>query len=128
MRPNAFRIEFVLDAFKSFYSLTNCLRRLRREKKPGNAIDNCFSRGALSKSQDRSAAGLGLERDDPKILLRREYEASCFLPGHDDVIGLGAMRGLLESIFGPLGVQPFASQISCLRTNRRFCEFPLQSL
>ena len=33
------------------------------------------------------------------------------LPGHDDVIGLGAVRGVLESIFGPLGVQPFASQI-----------------
>jgi proton-dependent oligopeptide transporter, POT family len=33
------------------------------------------------------------------------------LPGHDDVIGLGALRGVLESVFGPLGVQPFASQI-----------------
>jgi POT family proton-dependent oligopeptide transporter len=33
------------------------------------------------------------------------------LPGHDAVIGLGAVRGVLESIFGPLGVQPFASQI-----------------
>ena len=33
------------------------------------------------------------------------------LPGHDDVIGLGALRGVLESAFGPLGVQPFASQI-----------------
>jgi proton-dependent oligopeptide transporter, POT family len=33
------------------------------------------------------------------------------LPGHDDVIGLGAVRDVLERIFGPLGVQPFASQI-----------------
>ena len=38
------------------------------------------------------------------------------LPGHDDVIGLGAVRGVLESIFGPLGVQPFASQIYGLYT------------
>jgi POT family proton-dependent oligopeptide transporter len=28
------------------------------------------------------------------------------LPGHDNVIGLGAVRGVLESVFGPLGVQP----------------------
>jgi len=33
------------------------------------------------------------------------------LPGHNDVIGLGAVRGVLESMFGPRGVQPFASQI-----------------
>ena len=32
------------------------------------------------------------------------------LPGHNDVIRLGAVRGVLESMFGPLGVQPFASQ------------------
>jgi POT family proton-dependent oligopeptide transporter len=38
------------------------------------------------------------------------------LPGHDDVIGIGAVRGLLERIFGPLGVQPFASQIYGLYT------------
>jgi len=38
------------------------------------------------------------------------------LPGHDDVIGLGVVRGALESIFGPLGVQPFASQIYGLYT------------
>ena len=38
------------------------------------------------------------------------------LPGHDDVIGLGAVRGVLESMFGPLGVQPFASQIYGLYT------------
>jgi len=38
------------------------------------------------------------------------------VPGHDDVIGLGAVRGVLESIFGPLGVQPFASQIYGLYT------------
>ena len=38
------------------------------------------------------------------------------LPGHDAVIGLGAVRGVLESIFGPLGVQPFASQIYGLYT------------
>jgi proton-dependent oligopeptide transporter, POT family len=37
-------------------------------------------------------------------------------PGHDDVIGLGAVRGLLESIFGPLGIQPFASQVYGLYT------------
>jgi len=37
------------------------------------------------------------------------------LPGHDGVIGLGTVRGVLESIFGPLGVQPFASQISLYR-------------
>ena len=33
------------------------------------------------------------------------------LPGHDDVIGLCAFRSALESLFGPLGVQPFASEI-----------------
>jgi proton-dependent oligopeptide transporter, POT family len=38
------------------------------------------------------------------------------LPGHDDVVGLGAVRGVLESMFGPLGVQPFASQIYGLYT------------
>ena len=38
------------------------------------------------------------------------------LPGHDDVIGLGHVRGVLESMFGPLGVQPFASQIYGLYT------------
>jgi POT family proton-dependent oligopeptide transporter len=38
-------------------------------------------------------------------------------PGHaDDVIGLGALRALLEGMFGPLGVQPFASQIYGLYT------------
>ena len=48
------------------------------------------------------------------------------LPGHNDVIGLGGVRGVLESMFGPLGVQPFASQIygprarsSCRRRRRR---------
>lgn len=25
-------------------------------------------------------------------------------PGHNDVVGLGAVRGVLESMFGPLGV------------------------
>jgi proton-dependent oligopeptide transporter, POT family len=38
------------------------------------------------------------------------------LPGHDDVIGLSAARSVMESIFGPLGVQPFASQIYGLYT------------
>jgi proton-dependent oligopeptide transporter, POT family len=38
------------------------------------------------------------------------------LPGHDHVIGLGAIRGVLESMFGSLGVQPFASQIYGLYT------------
>jgi proton-dependent oligopeptide transporter, POT family len=38
------------------------------------------------------------------------------LPGHEDVIGLSAARGVIESIFGPLGVQPFASQIYGLYT------------
>ena len=37
------------------------------------------------------------------------------LPGHEDVVGPGALRGLLETLFGPLGVQPFASQIYGLR-------------
>jgi proton-dependent oligopeptide transporter, POT family len=38
-------------------------------------------------------------------------------PGHaDNVIGLGALRSLLEGMFGPLGVQPFASQIYGLYT------------
>src|SRR6202047_119950 len=37
-------------------------------------------------------------------------------PGRDDVISLGAVRGVLESMFGPLGVQPFASQIYGLYT------------
>jgi dipeptide/tripeptide permease len=38
------------------------------------------------------------------------------LPGHGDVIGLGTVRGVLESMFGPLNVQPFASQIYGLYT------------
>jgi proton-dependent oligopeptide transporter, POT family len=39
------------------------------------------------------------------------YMVKYLLPGHDDVIVLGAVRGVVESMFGPLGVQPFASQI-----------------
>ncbi len=39
------------------------------------------------------------------------------LPGHaDSVIGLAALRSTLEALFGPLGVQPFASQIYGLYT------------
>jgi proton-dependent oligopeptide transporter, POT family len=38
------------------------------------------------------------------------------LPGQGGAIGLGAIRGVLESLFGPLGVQPFASQIYGLYT------------
>src|SRR5436190_4123038 len=39
------------------------------------------------------------------------------LPGHvENVIGLAALIHLLESIFGPLGVQPFASQVYGLYT------------
>jgi hypothetical protein len=38
------------------------------------------------------------------------------LPGHGGVIGLGAVRDVLESIFGPLGLQHFASQIYGLYT------------
>lgn len=38
------------------------------------------------------------------------------LPGHEDVFGLTALRGVLESLFGPLGVQPFASQVYGLYT------------
>jgi POT family proton-dependent oligopeptide transporter len=38
------------------------------------------------------------------------------LPGHDEVIGLGAVRGVLEGMFGPLGAQHFASQIYGLYT------------
>ena len=38
------------------------------------------------------------------------------LPGHDDVIGLGTLHRVLESFFGPLGMQPFASQIYGLYT------------
>jgi hypothetical protein len=41
------------------------------------------------------------------------------LPGHDDVIGLGAVRGVLESIFGPLGngrpVQSLLKAAPCLK-------------
>jgi proton-dependent oligopeptide transporter, POT family len=38
-------------------------------------------------------------------------------PGHaENVIGLGALRSLLEGMFGPLGVQPFSSQIYGLYT------------
>src|SRR3981081_1791659 len=34
------------------------------------------------------------------------------LPGHaENVIGLGALRSALESISGPLDMQPFSSQI-----------------
>jgi POT family proton-dependent oligopeptide transporter len=39
------------------------------------------------------------------------------LPDHaDGVIGLAALRGALESVSGPLGVQPFASQVYGLYT------------
>jgi len=39
------------------------------------------------------------------------------LPGHaDNVIGLGALRYLFESMLGPLGVQPFSSHIYGLYT------------
>ncbi len=38
------------------------------------------------------------------------------VPGHEGVIGLSAARGVIESIFGPLGAQPFASQIYGLYT------------
>ena len=39
------------------------------------------------------------------------------LPGHvENVIGLSALKYLLESIFGPIGVQPFASQVYGLYT------------
>src|SRR5471030_2123086 len=34
----------------------------------------------------------------------------------DGVIGLGMLRATLESMFGPLGTQPFASQIYGLYT------------
>jgi proton-dependent oligopeptide transporter, POT family len=44
------------------------------------------------------------------------YGMRALLVGHDDVIGLGVVRGVLESMFGPLGVQPFASQIYGLYT------------
>ena len=38
------------------------------------------------------------------------------LPGHADVIGITTLRNTLEGIFGPLGVQPFASHIYGLYT------------
>src|SRR5215469_2241182 len=39
------------------------------------------------------------------------------LPGHSEqVIGLATLRGVLEGVFGPLGTQPFASQIYGLYT------------
>jgi POT family proton-dependent oligopeptide transporter len=39
------------------------------------------------------------------------------LPGHaENVIGLAALRSLLESVFGPLGAQPFSSHIYGLYT------------
>src|SRR5437773_5818450 len=39
------------------------------------------------------------------------------LPGHADaVIGLASLRALLESMFGPLGTQPFSSHIYGLYT------------
>jgi POT family proton-dependent oligopeptide transporter len=46
------------------------------------------------------------------------YMVKYLLPAgqNDDVIGLGVMRSALESLFGPLGVQPFASQIYGLYT------------
>jgi POT family proton-dependent oligopeptide transporter len=50
------------------------------------------------------------------LFLLRNARAALLLPGHNDVIGLGAVRGVLESLFGPLGVQPFASQIYGLYT------------
>src|SRR5262245_56678719 len=41
-----------------------------------------------------------------------------FLPGQtEQVIGLAATRQALEALFGPLGVQPFASQIYGLYTS-----------
>jgi proton-dependent oligopeptide transporter, POT family len=51
-----------------------------------------------------------------RALLMLYMVKHLLLAGHDDVIGLGAVRGVLESIFGPLGVQPFASQIYGLYT------------
>src|SRR5512140_2966275 len=40
------------------------------------------------------------------------YMIKYLLPGPADrVIGLATLRAALESIFGPLGAQPFASQI-----------------
>jgi POT family proton-dependent oligopeptide transporter len=48
------------------------------------------------------------------ILYMTKYLLS---PGRaDGVIGLDALRGALEGMFGPLGVQPFASQIYGLYT------------
>ena len=38
------------------------------------------------------------------------------LPGHADVIGMTTLRNTLEGMFGPLGVQPFASHIYGLYT------------
>ena len=38
------------------------------------------------------------------------------LPGHADVIGITTLRNTLEGMFGPLGVQPFASHIYGLYT------------
>jgi proton-dependent oligopeptide transporter, POT family len=61
-----------------------------------------------------------LARPATQAKLQRLQQAQdakyLLLPGHDDVIGLGAVRGVLESMFGPLGVQPFASQIYGLYT------------
>ncbi len=51
-----------------------------------------------------------------RALLVRYMVKYLLLPGHDDVIGLGVLRGVLENMFGPLGVQPFASQIYGLYT------------
>ena len=51
-----------------------------------------------------------------RALLVLYMEKYLLLPGHGDVVGLSTLRGVLESMFGPLGAQPFASQIYGLYT------------
>src|SRR6478736_10245464 len=51
-----------------------------------------------------------------RALLVLYMEKYLLLPGHGDVAGLSTLRGVLESMFGPLGPQPFASQIYGLYT------------
>ena len=51
-----------------------------------------------------------------RALLVLYMEKHLLLPGHGDVVGLSTLRGVLESMFGPLGAQPFASQIYGLYT------------
>src|ERR671937_736241 len=66
----------------------------------------------LSKFDDGARRVLGM-----RALLVLYMVKLLLLPGHsENVIGLTALKSFFESIFGPLGVQPFSSHIYGLYT------------